>query len=407
MNGRCKFMNIQSVTPKFYDFKNKNNFQNTSVQKRNTFVSMPSVDTVSFSGVLKSGKPAVNTISDVIAAGIEKNKDRMTRIATTYLDVLESISLSLKKHGFSFDREYCEMSPVKSAESFVSKISRSGSMRVPDAIRATIYYSDPYNLTPIVEGLLPEMQKRGYVLANTEKTVEDLLKRGYVMKSAKNLQETVSVPDLDIRLEGISEQVVVLPPELRYSVGKPQRSGYEDVQMRFVRVTDKSDYPVNHELIILFGPNYASAKHLESTRIYAHLRDFNKLRMKFEDNTVGSNSQKAQRYIDLIEQMFRGKVSQKLFLNAKNKDLFAIEEEIPIRFSKEDISLVETYFAGLNDKLNSCYVEKRKAGNPSQLVLKELTQDKRHDRALIKKIQEGLSSAVEYFNHVSGVKETK
>ena len=47
------------------------------------------------------------------------------------------------------------------------------------------------------------------------------------------LKLTKYVPDLDIRLEDVSDQITKLSPELRYSIGKPQKSGYEDLQMRF------------------------------------------------------------------------------------------------------------------------------------------------------------------------------
>ena len=53
------------------------------------------------------------------------------------------------------------------------------------------------------------------------------------------LKLTKYVPDLDIRLEDVSDQITKLSPELRYSIGKPQKSGYEDLQMRFIRDFDK------------------------------------------------------------------------------------------------------------------------------------------------------------------------
>lgn len=400
-------MNIQLFTQKLPVLhKTCENTSNVNVRQSIPMNGLTK-DTVSFSGRMNVAKCATNTISDVIESKLEKDMDRMTRIATTYLDVLESISFSLKEHGFSFDRAYCELSPVKSPKSYVSKIARSGSMKVPDSIRATMYCNNPYDLTSLTEKLLPEMKKRGYKLADVETPVKDLVKRGFVPKSEKQLNSKVNVPDLDIRLEDVSEQVGKLPPELRYSIGKPQKSGYEDIQMRFVRITDKASSPIQHELIILFGPNYAAAKHTESEKIYSFLRNFDELNMKFEDKTLGSHSQKADRYIDLIKQMFRGKVSQKLFLNAKNKDLYDIQDEIPIRFSNEDKDLFNTYFAGLKDRIASCYSEKRKTAGPSGLAQKELASNQRHDRNLLKKTHDGLAQAIEYFNYKTGVNEPK
>jgi len=114
-------------------------------------------DTVTFTG----GIPKVGmTIADHLEARVAADSERLNRIATVYLDVLESVSFRLKDKGFAFDRAYCELNPVKSPTSYVSKIKRSKTFKVPDTIRATIYCSDPYDLTKLSEGLLPEMQKR-------------------------------------------------------------------------------------------------------------------------------------------------------------------------------------------------------------------------------------------------------
>lgn len=406
-------MRVQFLTPKMtpsLSNSEKSHYSNTVMPSN---LSALKADTVSFTGVgSKFTKRATSTISEYVERGVESNMERMRRIATTYLDVLESIANSLSKDGFSFDRAYCELSPVKSPKSYVSKITRSGSMKVPDSIRATLYCNNPYDLTNISKKLLPEMKKRGYVLAKTDMSIEELMSRGYVPKGDNiSLKKKVQVPDLDIRLEDVSANVNQLQPELRYSIGKPQKSGYEDIQMRFVRVTDKADNPVSHELIILFGPNYAKAKHTESERVYSFLRKFDELNMKFTDKTVGSHSQKANRYIDLIKQMFRGKVSEKLFLNAKNKDLYDISDAVPIHFADEDIKLFETYFSGLRDRMNSCYSEARKAAAGKSEQLKELAVNKRLDSLNLTKIFENLKETINFFNSgetaVSAAKKAK
>lgn len=400
-------MNIRLFTPKlspnsFYrpKYMSYNNVGNKIACKE--FLA----DTVTFSGRMNI-KSATNTISDCIEHSVENNKDKMVRIATTYLDALESIALSLKDHGFSFDRAYCEQSSVKSAKSYVSKISRSGSLHVPDAIRATLYCKNPYDLALLTEKLLPEMSKRGYKLADVETPVKDLIKRDFVPKSEKQAASTVVVPDLDIRLEDVSNQIEKLPKELRYSIGKPQKSGYEDIQMRFVRVTDQTPFPLQHELIILFGQNYANAKHIESEKVYKFLRKFEELKMNFEDKELDKHSQRAGRYSDLIKQMFRGKISQKLFLNAKNKDFYDMNEEIPIRFSDDEKILFQNYFSGLQKELSSCYSNKRKSLKNSGLALKELNANLRYDKNTLKEIKQGLADAIDYFNHIDGIKETK
>ena len=397
-----RIMNINVLTSNFSCNYRKNEKPIVNTARFATSLQPLTKDTVSFSGRLSVPiKAATNSFTDCMEKSVENSKDRMTRIATTYLDVLESIASSLKADGFSFDRVYCEKSPVKSAKSYVSKIARSKSLIVPDVIRSTMYCNNLYDLSLINKKLLPEMRKRGYVLAEVDMPVKDLMKRGFIPQSEKHINSKVNVPDLDIRLEDVSDQGNKLPQELRYSIGKPQKSGYEDIQMRFIRISDKNKTPINHELILLFGPNYANAKHIESEKVYSYLREFENLDMKFTDKTIGSNSQKAERYTDLIKQMFRGKVSQKLFLNAKNKDLYQIEDEIPIKFTDDDKKLFDTYFAGLRDRLNRCYNEQCRANKGESEILKDLKASQRHDSNLLKKIHDGLNKTITYFNNLN------
>lgn len=395
-------MNIQSITPLnlFNNVNSGRRVNNTNViqpKYRNTLAS----DTVSFSGI------STSKVSDFVEAQVSADSGRLNRIATTYLDVLESVALKLKDYGFSFDRVYCERAPVKSPESYTSKIVRSGKFKVPDTIRATLYCKNPYDLSLLNDVLLPEMKKRGYVLADTEMSIEDLVKRGYIPteEELKNPSMQKIVPDLDIRLEDVSEQVLKLDPELRYSIGKPQKSGYEDIQMRFIRDFDKKKNPVQHELIILFGPHTAVAKGEESNRVYNHLRSFGELHVDLNNKTIGSHSYRAGRYIDLINQMFRGKVSEKLYLNAKNKDLYDITEEVPISFSETDVSMFENYFSGLRDRITSVYSEAKKGATISDSAKKQLTKDLRHDRSLLTKIHDSLRETIEYFNYQHDLKK--
>ena len=356
-------------------------------------------DTVSF-GI--NPNRSFQTIGDVLEAQMEADIPRLSRIATTFLDILESVAFKLKDNGFSFDRAYCELHPVKSAKSSKSKIVRSSSFKVPDQIRATLYCNDPYDLNKL-NLLLGEMKKRGYVLANADLSLDEMRKRAYPLngEDALNIAKVFRIPDLDIRLEDAAENRHLLPNELRYSIGKPQKSGYEDIQMRFVRDFDKKKNPVMHELIILFGPNYSLAKHIESDKVYGNLRQFSELNLDFNEIAANPHAIKAKRYIDLIQQMFRGKVSEKLFLNAKNKDLYDITEEIPITFSEADIQMCDSYFSGFNDRMNSCYKDLKAAAKSSPSALKQLNSDLRHDRALVKSIQEKLKETIEYFNHKS------
>ena len=408
---RIFLMNITSISPNFQTYKSvQYNKANNKPFIQPKYTNTLTKDTVSFTAnPVHTSNMVTQRISDFVAQKMSDDMGRLERLATNYLDMLEVIALRLKDDGVTFDRAYCELHPVKSPESYTSKIIRSGSFKVPDVIRATLYVKNPYDLSLLNEKLLPEMQKRGYILAQADIRHEELMKRGYLTPPGGNPKTAMvyRLPDLDIRLENAGENIQMLPPELRYSISKPQLSGYEDIQMRLVRQQDKKKNPVQHELIILFGPNYAHAKQLEYDRVYKFLREFHELHIKFSDEILGSHSQKASRYIGLIQQMFRGKVSEKLFLNAKNRDLYDLTDEVPINFSETDKKMFESYFAGLKDRLNSCYKEEEKRAKISDSAYKQLKSDQRHDKTLIKKIQDNLRETIEYFNHQSGLKETK
>ena len=388
-------MNILSITPALSRANHLNSI-NSPVQNKNVTVSKLntlSKDTVSFSGI----GGASSKVSDFLEAQVAADTPRLRRLAITYLDILESVAFRLKDKGFSFDREYCELNPVKSPKSYSSKIVRSGKFKVPDTIRATLYCNNPYDLDSL-NSLLTEMKKRGYVLGTEKMTIKDLMKRGYIPteEEAKKLDLEKTVPDLDIRLDDVADQVTKLPEELKYSIGKPQKSGYEDIQMRFVRDFDSKKNPVSHELLIVFGPNYSKAKHAESSFIYTPLRELDELHVDLSNKTIGSHSQKASRYIDLIKQMFRGKVSEKLFLNAKNKDLYDLSDSIPISFSESDVNMFENYFSGLNDRVSSVYKEAKKAPKITDSEKKQLAKDLRSDKTLLNKVHDNLKKAISH-----------
>lgn len=393
---------VLTITPKIYQNSTQalKAYQSTpnNISASNNYPNLKPLakDSVSFTGIPGAGAK----VSDFLEAQVAADTPRLRRIATTFLDVLESVASKLKENGFSMDRAYCEKNPVKKPDSYASKVVRSGSFKVPDAVRATLYCDQPYNLNNLV-ALLGEMEKRGYVLEEVDTPVLDLIKRGYVPteKETKNLTKaTKKVPDLDIRLEDVSDQVTILPERLRYSIGKPQKSGYEDIQMRFVRDFDTSRQPVSHELIVVFGPEYSKAKHFESSRVYGNLREFDELHTDLSDKTMGSHAQKATRYIDLIQQMFRGKISEKLFINAKNKDLYQISDEVPITFSENDKKVFESYFAGLKDRINSVYSETRKANKGKKELLSQINKDARADRTLLEKLYKNLKETIAVFD---------
>ena len=393
-------MNIQ-ITP---NFQSKTSYVQNQNKFKNSAMTMPRYnnalthDTVSFGNSISKGGA---TIADHLEAQVAASAERLLRIATTYLDIVESVAIKLKDKGFSFDRAYCELNPVKSPKSYASKVVRSGSFKVPDTIRTTLYCNNPYDLDNLFKNLLPEMEKRGYVIPEIEETVENLMKRGYIptAKEAANPKMTKMVPDLDIRLDLPPEELAKVPARYRFCVGKPQKSGYEDIQMRFIRDFDKKSNPVQHELLVLFGPNYAHAKHCESSDVYNHLREMDELHFSMNmlnNKTVGSNAQKAERYMDLLKQMFRGKISQKLFLNAKNKDYAEIDDRIPITFSKEDEQLFEGYFNGLKLRVTNLYKDARKTATPTEK--RQLTKDYKSDFDALEDIHGKLKATIDNYN---------
>lgn len=392
-------MNIQLLTPYIGINNNKNQNVNKTVTAGTNLITPMAkplnADTVSFGNAVK----VANRMADHVQSSYEADVPRLIRIATTFLDVLESVA-GKSKGKYVFDRAYCEQSPVKSSASYVDKVTRSGSFDIRDKVRTTLYCRDLNDLSLLVADLLPELKLRGYVLDKVPMSIKDLMKRGYVPadKDLKNLNKTINVPDLDVRLDNVSDQVGVLPSELRYSISKPQKSGYKDIQMRLVRdFIDNKRTPVLHELLILCGENMAKAKHFESERIYSHLRKFDDLNIEFSDDASSVSSAKAKRYIELIETMMRGKVSQKLYQNAENKDVYDIADEIPIFFTESDAQMFENYFIGLKKHIDLLYREAKKDPKVDAETLKQLNKDHREDKSSITKIHDALRTVVDEF----------
>ena len=111
-----------------------------------------------------------------------------------------------------------------------------------------------------------------------------------------------------------------------------------------------------------------------------------------------SNAGKFERYIDLVKQMFRGKVSQKLFLNGKNKDFADIPDKVIIEFSPEDINLFEGYFNGLRLRLANLHKEALKSTHLTS-VRRQLNKDFKEDKAKIEEIYKGLKDTIEHYNY--------
>ncbi|MDR1168144.1 MAG: hypothetical protein LBK53_04540 [Heliobacteriaceae bacterium] len=285
-----------------------------------------------------------------------------------FQDTLEVIANQLEKYGFSFDRQYNSKCPVKSSTSFVNKIHRSGAIEGNDNIRATLYLKDLYNLELLYEKLWPAMQKRGFKLAADTKVPARI------------------APDLDIRLQ-FDDMKAIQGGDIKGYISGPQKSGYEDIQMRFVKTNDEN---TKYELIMLFGPNYAEAKHLESSKVYRHLRNFSTLNIPTNNNT-DINLKKIKRYIEMINKKFSSGISEKLYANAKNRDYYCIPDQDKIFFTKNDITLIDNSFFELNSHLNKYYKNLSADSNTVKSM-------KKHDKDIIKDIQTNMQETIKYFN---------
>ncbi|MBR1460013.1 hypothetical protein IJ596_00060, partial [bacterium] len=172
---------------------------NISYYPQNNKISAPSLiyknlqplerDLVSFT----SGK----SIKDDLYAQHAKSINKYKVEANQYVAALASIADDLKGYGVSFDIDSAKANAVKSTDRVIEKVESSKSFDIRDKIRATIYVKNPYDKNFIVNTFLPKMGDYGYVLDN---------------KDGK--------PDIDFRLNGFNG---------------PTKSGYEDIQMRFVK----------------------------------------------------------------------------------------------------------------------------------------------------------------------------
>ena len=116
---------VLTITPKIYQNSTQalKAYQSTpnNISASNNYPNLKPLakDSVSFTGIPSAGAK----VSDFLEAQVAADTPRLMRIATTFLDVLESVASKLKDKGFSMDRAYCERSPVKRPDSYASKDS--------------------------------------------------------------------------------------------------------------------------------------------------------------------------------------------------------------------------------------------------------------------------------------------
>ena len=351
-------------------------------------------DTVSFKAYVKFEK--------ILETTADKTNQKLLATATIYMDVLESIAMKLKDYGVSFDRKYCEPNAIKSAKSVVSKIKRAKTFKIPDRIRGTLYSKNIYDLSILINHILPELEKRGYIVAQTETSLEEAIKRGYKPNANEIKKGEVLCPDIDIRLDNELLNTEALPKNLEYYVGKPQASGYEDIQIRLLLQKGlEHRSSVNntlHELIILVGPEYAKTKHDESDKIYNYIRQFKELNIYNNSRTNSETISLIKRYIELISKMFSTEISQKVYENAKNFDIYGIKKAMPISLSEDDEKTLTGYYDSL-EKLTKEYYKVLESKSKSEKSKEILNKQRKEDQERLAIIRKGLTDAVDFYKN--------
>lgn len=347
-------MNIQSITPSLF-INNNRNFKTQNHINNNQFATKPMLntlaqDTVSFSAradkVAKTAKKATHPIEQLISAGYEAQMKKYRTIGLRFMDTMTVITDGFIKKGYKvfFDRADCEAHVVKGKDSFVSKLKRSGESPM-DRVRATLYVEDPYDLKFIGKELIPALEERGMSIYMAPDKVQ-----GRKVLSRK--------PDFDIRLDHVKPDTLkYLPERLRGCVGKPQKSGYEDIQMRLVDAMDTAKEKTPIELLIVFGKKYSEAKHNESYYVYDITRALkNEMHIsKAEASDPRSPEYRVKNNIGVIVDCLNTNISKPLFINGKSIDFYHEEPTIPVDLNPSDCVKIRGLLNGIRDKIGIHY----------------------------------------------------
>jgi len=333
---------------------------------------------------------------DFVEYSANKHNKKLKVPAANYLTDVGVIATMLEPLGVSFDRAYCEPNAIKSGKTVADKVLRSGTLIIPDRIRATLYNKNIYNMEILFNHILPEFEKHGYEIAYVEKSLDYALMKGYT-PSQKDIEHGYMLcPDIDIRLNRkYVENIESIPQKYKYSLGEPQESGYEDIQIRFIKSDGNSHPMALRELIILSGPEYAKAKHDESENIYSYTRQFKKLNIlnsKNKDETI----ELLKQYIKNITDIFSYEITQKLYGNAMSFDRVGIKGGKSITISERDEKdLTENY--NNIEKITRLYYKGllESASNSEEYKIYSRHKDADLDR--LGNIRSGLTKAIKFY----------
>lgn len=314
--------------------------------------------------------------------------------ASNMFDAITShVAKKLENSGVSYNEKYNSISPIKSFKSTWSKIQRSGSFDVPDQIRRTLFCKNSYDLS-VLKDIIKEYGECDYILAPIDVPVDKMVEHGYIPSKAELKKGFVTLNDLDIRMD--RDKITKFIPELNSYISKPQGSGYEDIQMRFINKNEKKSNPIKHEVIILFGDNYAKAKHYESEKIYKFARQLDEL--KFYKNTKSETlKQRTKDYITAIKSKLSLGISKKLFESANSLDVSNIDNEMLINVSEQELKELNKYFTKLREKGHKYYeLAEQRAKSPARL--KKIKAEHEADSKLLAEIKKNLEESIAFFN---------
>jgi hypothetical protein len=262
-----------------------------------------------------------------------------------------------------------------------------------------------------------ELKKLGYDYDDTKRLLSSYYKANKIpdINEITNIVKTLvkSTPDIDIRLERKKVDMTGLPDQFKLFLGKPQKSGYEDIQIRFIRDVDKDNpKPVYHELLIQFGPTYNRNAYKEHKRVYEPLRLFDELHIPMDNPVKGSVNFKehpekgVEKFVDDIKEMFRTNVSKKLIGNGKNEDFYGnIDDNEDIYFTEDDFIKFERRFNNIKGFLREYYNQLKQRATVSQLSTMQIEQDLKEDLKNVNKIKKMLNDTINITNHEFGLKD--
>ena len=329
-------MQVGSITPNF--FRRNSNVQNPHYSS----TVMPSklqplkADTVSFG----SSYSSIFRIEEALRLGYDKNLPFYRSMGMRLMDTLKAIADKYASRGVSFDEDYCAPAVVKSTDSFISKFLRCGESY--DRVRSTLFIENPYDFKLIRE-ILDDLELRNYFVRPMTQKVNG---------------RKVSVPDFDIRLGGVTpEDTAVLGEDLAKCIGKPQKSGYEDIQIRLVDTSSTRKDAPPLEVLMLYGKNYAMAKHDESYYSYDIRRMLDNLLhiSKVENPGVNTPAYRVQNNTGIIGSILSNNIAKPLFFNAKNKDYFHESLQMPVELSKGTCDVLKGLLNSIENKISMHY----------------------------------------------------